>query len=327
MRVAFTGVSHWHTPFYTDPVAASPDCTIVGVADPSERSAAEVAARLGTAAFTDERQLCEVARPDVVFALGRHIDMPATAELLLSAGIPFAMEKPCGATVAQIEILQARAEALGAFAAVPFVYRLSRFCQLVTERSGGEELTYGMFRQIPGPARRYEDWGVAWNLDRRQAGGGCTLNLSIHFYDLLRVLAPSVPWTVTAATMSSAASGAGVEDFSATLLEAGGRRATVETGYLPSGPAGETLLSVTVGDSHYRWDGPRGEIVITSGDGQREVFETSTDQVAFYGSFVRDTLERVAGGQPPATGLADMAAAARMAEAAYRLAGDHDAMT
>ena len=34
MRIVLIGVSHWHTPFYSEPVLVMPDATIVGVSDP-----------------------------------------------------------------------------------------------------------------------------------------------------------------------------------------------------------------------------------------------------------------------------------------------------
>src|SRR5579875_1680860 len=299
MRVAFIGVSHWHTPFYIEPVAALPECAIVGVADPDERVAASYAGRFATTAFSDYRRMCEKARPELVFALGRHVDMPAEAEYLIGTGTPFAMEKPCGVRVADVERLEGLARERGVFAAVPFVYRMSRFRELVARHSPGKELVYGMFRQIPGSVARYRAWGVEWNLERRLAGGGCTLNLSIHFFDLLRVLAPSVTWSVDAASMSSALSGADVEDFSATVLSGGGRRATVETGYVFPGAGGETVLSVNMGGDYYRWDGPRSEVVLTREDGSQETFAAAADQVASYAPFVRDTLRRVGAGEPP----------------------------
>jgi len=336
MRVAFIGVSHWHTPFYIEPAAAIGDCTIVGVADPSETVVAGAAGRFATRDFVDYRKMCEQTRPDLVFALGRHVDMAETAEYLIEAGIPTAMEKPCGVNVAQVERLAGLAASKGAWFAVPFVYRMSRFRSLIAEHSAGKSLLYGMFRQIPGNVARYRDWGVGWNLDPALAGGGCTLNLSIHFYDLVRVLAPAVEWSVVAASMSRSYGEADVEDFSVSLLEGrpvggssvegspvggGGCRASVETGYFYPGPGGEVGLSVNVGGDYYRWDGSRRQIFLTRADGSRETFEADADQVASYGPFVEDTLRRVQTGEAPEAGLADMVAAARMAEAAYRLAG------
>ncbi len=34
MRIVLIGVSHWHTPFYSEPVLEMPDAAIVGVSDP-----------------------------------------------------------------------------------------------------------------------------------------------------------------------------------------------------------------------------------------------------------------------------------------------------
>lgn len=326
MRVAFIGVSHWHTPFYIEPAAANPDCTIVGVSDPSETMAEAMARRFATRAFVDYRKMCEETRPDVVFALGRHVDMAETAAYLIAAGIPTAMEKPCGVNVDQVERLEALARSRGAWFAVPFVYRMSRFRSLIAEQSAGKALLYGMFRQIPGDVARYRDWGVGWNLDRKLAGGGCTLNLSIHFYDLVRVLAPAVDWRVAAASMSRSFGETDVEDFSATLVEGVGARASVETGYFYPGTGGEVLLSANVGGDYYRWDGSLRQIFLTRADGSRETFEAAADQVASYAPFVEDTLRRVQAGDAPDAGLADMVHAARMAEEAYRLAGYDDYM-
>src|SRR5213594_1635205 len=34
MRIVLIGISHWHTPFYSDPVLRMKNATIVGVSDP-----------------------------------------------------------------------------------------------------------------------------------------------------------------------------------------------------------------------------------------------------------------------------------------------------
>jgi predicted dehydrogenase len=327
VRVAFIGVSHWHTAHYLKGLDRAEDVTLVGVADPDPEVAQRYADGSSTTGFTDYRAMCEQTRPDVVFALGRHVDMAAEAEFLIEAGIPFAIEKPCGVNVREVERLASLARDHAAFAAVPFTYRMSRFRQLIREFSGSKELTYGLFRQIPGPVARYRQDNVEWNLDRATAGGGCTLNLSIHFFDLLRVLAPSAPWQVSGATMSNALTGVDVEDFSATLLESGGRRASVETGYIfPSRP-GELLLSVCVEGDYYVWDGRKGQITMTLLEGREETFPERSSQSAYYPDFLVDTIRRVRENEPPDADLGDMVQAARLAESAYRHAGDTIAMS
>lgn len=327
MRVAFLGVSHWHTHSYIEAVADYPGATLVGVADPVESAAREWAAKLGTAAYADYRAMIDETKPDAVFALGRHSDMAAEARYLIEAGIPFGMEKPCGVNVAQVEEMAALARERKAFAAIPFTYRYSDLRRLITETTGEAEMTYGMFRQVPGPTSRYDDWNVSWNLDRKQAGGGCTLNLSIHFFDLAKVLAPSVSWEVKSAVMSNELSGVDVEDFSAALLEGGdGRRASIETGYFFPVTGGELLMSVCVGDTYYKWDGSTNSVTITHGNGRVTTHPAKSSQAGYYGKWVLDTLRLIEDGGTPDADLDDMVYAARMAERAYRAAGFTESM-
>ena len=42
MRIVLIGVSHWHTPFYSEPVLAMTDAAIVGVSDPDVARAAPI---------------------------------------------------------------------------------------------------------------------------------------------------------------------------------------------------------------------------------------------------------------------------------------------
>jgi len=44
MRIVLIGISHWHTPFYSDPVLGMKNATIVGVSDPDAERAAPLAA-------------------------------------------------------------------------------------------------------------------------------------------------------------------------------------------------------------------------------------------------------------------------------------------
>ena len=54
MRIVLVGVSHWHTPFYSDPVLGMKDAAIVGVSDPDAERAAPLAAQAHYSIRTDE---------------------------------------------------------------------------------------------------------------------------------------------------------------------------------------------------------------------------------------------------------------------------------
>ena len=102
MRIAFTGVSHWHAPMYYRPAARLAGVRIVAVSDPTLTVAESVGRELEARAFADYRELIAEARPDFVFAFGRHCDMAETALTLIDEGIPFLIEKPGGLNFQQV---------------------------------------------------------------------------------------------------------------------------------------------------------------------------------------------------------------------------------
>src|ERR1700744_4463438 len=133
MRIALIGVSHWHTPFYLDPLLGTPGVSVIGVADPEPTRAEEVASKARFPAFTDYREMCVLHGPDFVFALGRHCDMAEEARFLIAERIPFPMEKPCAITAAEAHDIADRAVRAGLFAAVPFVIRYSPLIETIRE--------------------------------------------------------------------------------------------------------------------------------------------------------------------------------------------------
>lgn len=321
MRVVLIGVGHWHTPFYLDPCLALPDVAVVGVSDPDPARAAAVAAHAGCPSFTDAAALCAQARPDFAFVLGRHCDMAASARLLIALRIPFAIEKPGGVTAAEVADLAARAAAAGCFAAVPFVFRDSALLDAIRAAAPGERVQVASFKFIGGLVERYRAEGCDWMLSHATAGGGALLNLGIHFLDLARALLPGVTLRVSAAARSNATAGLDIEDHAVVLLEGGGARCLVETGYLYPAPH-------SVFDLHYslrterHFFAVRGPDALEISDNSRtrRVVALPTINAPLYPGFVAEVLARAARGAPPAAGLGELAAAVALVEAAYAAA-------
>lgn len=320
MRVAFIGVSHWHIPLYLDPALELAEAEIVGVSDPSAAAADAVAARAGCPAFTDETALLDATRPQFVVVLGRHCDMAASARTLIDRRIPFAIEKPAALTSAEIDDLAARATAAGVFAAVPFVFRDSALLDAIRAAAPGEAFHYLAFKFVAGSVERYRATGCDWMLERALSGGGCMLNLGVHFFDLARLLLPEPPHVVGAA-LSNAIGGLDTEDHGIVLLRAGPASCSIETGY--SFPAPHMTF-----DLHFSLRSERHYFVATGTD-QLEIFDLARNRTVvrvpttnppYYPGFVRDALRRAATGQAPVAGLADMAASMRLIEAAYAFA-------
>ncbi|MDB5510686.1 MAG: Oxidoreductase domain protein [Enterovirga sp.] len=318
MKVAFIGASHWHLPLYLDPFLALPDAEVVGISDPDGAYVSKVSARLGCAGDTDFRELCRRTRPDFVFALGRHVDMPDEARFLIEEGIPFAIEKPCGVTQRDVATLAELARARGAFAAVPLVFRDGDLTPLLeAEAARGEGVQTMSFRFIAGYPARYLDAGCGWMLDPALSGGGCTINLAVHFLDLaLTLLGADVE--VSQATMSNASWGHAVEDYSAVTLRSGNRTCLVETGYLYPGPTStfDMHFAVRTRERYIIAHDPR-TVEVLDHAGNSERLAIGTTNVPNYARFVADVLERARTGRAPLATLQDMVPVMGLVDSAY----------
>lgn len=320
-RIAFTGVSHWHLPLYLDPALAAPGIDVVSVCDPDVSVANRVAARIGCSPFADWREMCDCVDPEFVFVLGRHCDMAEVARDLIDRRIPFAIEKPCGLNLAELRDLAARAAAVDAFVAVPFVLRESRMMDAIREVAAGEPAHYLAFKFVGGSVDRYRQTGCDWMLERRLSGGGCMLNLGVHFLDLARVLfAPHEP-VVAGAMMSNALEGLDTEDHGVVLLRAGSGACLIETGYSYPAPhmSFDLHFSIRTATHHFAANDSEALEILTAAQ-QRELRPMPITNPPYYPHFVRDVVARAMAGRKPVADLADMVAAMALLEAAYAMA-------
>jgi predicted dehydrogenase len=326
LRVALIGASHWHAPFYFQPLIGLEGARLCAVSDPDSGVARAVAEGCGCPWFTDHRELLAVTRPDFAFALGPHADMPAIGHALIAAGVAFALEKPCGTAWAQVAGLRDSAVAAGFFAAVPLAFRCSDLTRIIRETANRDPFHYLSFRFIAGPPQRYLDSGCGWMLDPERSGGGCTINLAVHFFDLYTLLTGRIP-SVVGALMSNEACGLAIEDYSAVTLRGGGASGVVETGYTLPGPTGSFDLRFSLRSNRHYFTATGADaagadrLVTYTADGGTDVVFTPVSQVPYYTAFVRETLERFRHGQPPVADLSDMSNVMEVVEAAYIAAG------
>jgi predicted dehydrogenase len=320
MKLAFIGASHWHLPLYLEPALEVPNAQVVGISDPDAGFVARLSGRLGCAGNIDFRELCRNSKPDFVFAFGRHCDMVEQARFLIEEGIPFALEKPCGLSAQDVAVLADLEARSGGFAAVPLVFRNGDFAARLREMSAGG-IQYMSWRFIAGFPARYQQANCHWMLDPGLSGGGCTINLAPHFLDLALLLMGDQV-RVRHATMSNAAWGHPVEDYSVVTLERGADICVIETGYLYPAPT-------STFDMHYAVRSPAQYLVahdpetieVVRNSGERELIRSLTTNVPHYRTFVFDVLDRVRNGQPPLARIADMVPIMRLIDDAYAKAG------
>jgi predicted dehydrogenase len=320
MRVVFIGVSHWHTGLYLEPVRELPAIKVVGVSDPDGRVAQQKAAPLQCAWSTDYRQLCDEVRPDFAFVLGRHADMAAACRFMIERSIGFCVEKPAGINAREVSELAVLARKQGVFAAVPFVFRESQLLEAMRARMDGGHVQFMSFRFIAGPVSRYLEAGCAWMLDRSIAGGGCLLNLGVHFVDLCRLLTAGAQVELESAVMSQVAGNHSVEDHALVVLRGGGGKipCVIETGYLYPAPSGVFDMRFSIRTDRSYFVATETETLEISDYRQhREVLKLATTNVPYYAPFTRNVLARFSEGKPPSASLDDMAATMTLVDAAY----------
>ena len=318
MRIAFTGVSHWHAPMYYRPAARLAGIRIVAVSDPTLSVAESVGRELEARAFADYRELIAEARPDFVFAFGRHCDMAETALTLIDEGIPFLIEKPGGLNFQQVSAIRDRARAKGLHAGTGFNFRVSDLYKKIQAVIGEDSVTHASFRFIAGGPYRYRETGCAWMLDPKLSGGGSTINLGVHFVDMFRVFARSKPREV-ASLMGRFTWDLPIEDYSSVILRSKNSVCTIETGYTYPALSGVFDLRFSIRTTRY-YIVVRSDNVLEvhrTCDGYMEQFPTQVSNAFWYPVFVAESIDRFAKGQAPLADISDLADVMEVVDAAY----------
>jgi len=318
MRVGFIGVSHWHAPLYYKPAARLTNVRIVAVSDPNLSVAETVGQELEARAFADYQELIEV-RPDFIFAFGRHCDMPEIASALIDEGIPFVIEKPAGLNFQQVSAIRDRARAKGLHAGTGFNFRVSDLFKKIQAMTEEDPVTHASFRYIGvGGPYRYREVGNTWMLDPKLSGGGCTINLSVHFVDMFRIFSHSTPREVTS-LMGHFTWNLPIEDYSSMILRSPNSVCTIETGYTYPAPYNIFDARFSLRTSRHYIVARNDDIVeIHRGcDGHMDQFSTKVFNAPWYPVFVSESIDRFAKGQPPVADLDDLAEVMKVIDAAY----------
>lgn len=319
VKVAFIGVSHWHAPMYYDPASKSAGVDIVGITDTDAHFADSVAKTLGARGFADHRKMLDEVRPDLVFAFGRHCDMPDIANALIDAKVPFIIEKPGGLNSGQVSAYRDRAKQLNLYAGCGFNFRGSDLCRKLQEVIGDDPVTHASFKYIAGGPYRYRNANSAWMLDPKQSGGGSTINLSPHFVDLFRLLSRTQPAEVTS-LMGNFTWNLPIEDYSSMIIRSDKSVCTVETGYTyPAAKFGVFDLRFSIRTTrHYLI--ARGDRVLEihrASDGHLEQLPIETSNLYMYPPFVTESIDRFANGKAPLANLDDLVEVMKVVDAAF----------
>jgi predicted dehydrogenase len=319
LRVAFIGVSHWHAPMYYEPASRSAGVDIVAITDTDPKVVESVSRGLGAKGFTDYREMITSARPELVFAFGRHCDMADVANALIDEEVPFIIEKPGGLNSAQVSAFRDRAKAKNLYVGCGFNFRGSDLCRKIQNVIGDDQVTHASFRYIAGGPYRYRNANSAWMLDPALSGGGSTINLSPHFIDLFRLLSKSQPAEVVS-LMGNFTWNLPIEDYSSLIIRSSCSVCTVETGYTyPAAKFGVFDLRFSIRTTRH-YIVARGENMLEvhrTSDGYMEEFPIETSNLFMYPPFVTESIDRFVKGQPPLANLDDLVEVMKVVDAAF----------
>lgn len=316
MRIAITGVGHWHAAMHLDAVRAA-GAEVAGVWDPAPDITVAFASRHDVPAASGMEALL-TTRPDLVVVMGHPFDVPDMARAVLAAGLPMVLEKPAAPDTAR---LAAIAPPPAHFIAVPLANRCSPVWPEMARLAAAGRLgrvAHAHFRIVNGPPERYRVDGVPWLLDPAIGGGGALRNLGLHAIDAALVLFGATEPTLLGAAVRNTAHGEAVDDYAVAVLTIdGGPVVTVETGYsfasMRSGGDYEWRIAAsgaTLVDRGATCD------VATLDDGVRQAIAPVPGNTR-YRAFMAETLACLRDGRPPPVGFADYLRAMRLADRIY----------
>ena len=326
-RVAVIGADHYHatsTPNYLR-ILQQQKVAIVGVHAPEAAIAEKWAGEYGSTPFTDYRALIDTTKPEFVIALGHHAAMPAECRYLVSARVPFLMEKPWGVDAKTVTELADLVEREKAWAAVPMPFRYSWFAETaIRMRDAGElgALSHGLMRFNQPGVQRYRDLGSPWMLSKTETGGGALINLGIHGFDLCRHLTGEEPAVVSAVT-SHAVHKLEIEDYAlVTMKTPRGVIFVNEASYTYPGTTGSDQERKLSAAKAFLRATPTGEGVQVAWPGRGETSMAPAGYLSGWPKVVDECLNRIGRGEPPPATARDCARAVSLVFDAYRAAGE-----
>lgn len=305
MKIALLGVSHWHVPLY---LPGLPDNSVVGVSDDDAAIAARLAAPYGCPVYTDYRQMLREVKPDFVFAFAPHYKMHEVAAYLITAGIPFTIEKPAGMNRQEVESLYNLSEQKHVFCAIPFVWRYSDTVNDLKNHYLKSKIIHMSYKFVAGPPSRYLATS-RWMLSKDTAGGGCMTNLGVHFIDMALYLTDSDN-AATLASIYQYSSPYDIETYATSLLRlTSGASLVLESGYaypMTDNVKRENRWTVVTENGYYTLAENNLEMRVYGQDPQNIALNTDSDP--YYEIFARTTLEDFTANRRPRASLKEMLA-------------------
>ena len=312
-RLAVVGTSHWHHKFYRETIAR--DADLIAFSDPSPAKIKEVEPFYGNVGKRDWHELLdERLKLDGVVVLAPHDEMKEVCLSFIERRIPIILEKPGGMNAAEVGAIRETAEKQGVPIAVAFIQRTG-FTWKYLQRVGA--LDYATFISQSGPPERYINQSP-WALERVRAGGGCFINLSVHFIDLFLLATGAKTVTVQAQAQYRLSKPYDVEDqLTALISTEDGVSAVVEVGYaFPAMGLGQYNAYSARGSEGFMTIDDSG-ITLIPKTGERSVINVNIGSGPLTSIFMREAIAGIRTGFSGLAGIGDLHRTMQVVDAAY----------
>ena len=250
-KVIQVGLGHWGFNWTAEVIPTVEQAEMVGYVDTSAEALARVQGELGVPAdkcFTSLEAALDMVDADLVLGTLRTNAHFTVARHALEAGLNVMVEKPFTSTIAEAKELIAIAQSKNKILAVSQNYRFFPAPILASELLAGEELGPAdminiAFRQYaPGVGYRY--WDIPAPL---------LADMSIHHFDLMRMVLGSEPRRLTCRTWNPVESPFRDDPSGLAIIEfANGTLLSYEASWMSGGPrtpwAGEWTMDCAEGD-------------------------------------------------------------------------------
>ncbi len=184
MRIGILSAAHMHAVSYAQSLAAHPDVTFIGIADPDEARGRALAGSVGTAYFAAAEALLETGLDGVVVT-SENVHHRALTELSAASGVRAVLcEKPLATTTEDARAMIAACAAQNVSLATAFPCRYSPAFRRLREQVLAGAI--GDVLAIRGTNRGRAPSG--WFTDLSLSGGGAVIDHTVHVADLNRVL-------------------------------------------------------------------------------------------------------------------------------------------
>lgn len=340
VSVGFIGLCHLHPRSYMPLFEAVEGIRVAAVADENDAVLGAFTRDFPVRGYADWREMIDRERLDLAAIFLPHAACPEAAIACAERGIHVLVEKPMAASAAGVERMIAAARQAGVVLTTAYCWRyhpVAREMKRLVQEGVLGRIVGGTGRCAAGRLQRYLDGNAGWMLARALSGGGPMINLGVHWIDLFRWMLEDEVVEVLGKNVRVNEE-YDIEDNSFALLTfSRGAVVALDISYtVPDAyPHGrDLLLSLRGTGGTLAWapayEGERDTLFVCSDRGgyaaspRRHLSFELAPAPGYSGImgqlFIRELIECVRAGKPPAISAEDGLRALQVVEAVYRSA-------